>query len=166
VLVDRTEVDLPDSLIEEETEHRVRHARERAEQIGMTLEQLLQTQGFDEPRFRSDARDHAVRAITADLVLEAVARAEAIEVTTEELGREIAQLAAALGRDPKDVAKSLDRTGQVVALAGDIIRSKALDVLVEHAEVRPEGSLKEDSESSDASQEAPDPQDPEPEERS
>jgi trigger factor len=178
VLVDRTEVDLPDSLIDEETEHRVTHARERAEQIGMTLDQLLETQGFDEARFRADARAHAVRAITADLVLEAVARSEEIEVTTEELGREIAGLAAALGREPKDVAKSLDRTGQVVALAGDIIRSKALDVLVEHADITPEGSsgqvdtagedtLKEDSESSEASPEEPDrDQEPEPEETS
>jgi trigger factor len=171
-------VDLPDSLIDEETEHRVTHARERAEQIGMTLDQLLETQGFDGDRFRADAREHAVRAITADLVLESVARSEEIEVTTEELGREIAGLAAALGREPKDVAKSLDRTGQVVALAGDIIRSKALDVLVEHADITPEGSsgqvdtagedtLKEDSESSEASPEEPDrDQEPEPEETS
>jgi trigger factor len=177
-LVDRTEVDLPDTLVDDETEHRVTHARERAEQIGLTLDQLLEAQGFDELRFRADARDHAVRAITADLVLESVARDEGIEVTTEELGREIAGLASALGRDAKDVAKSLDRTGQVVALAGDIIRSKALDVLVEHADIRPEGSsseavahgtgpLKEDSESSDPSPEAPDrKQDPEPEETS
>lgn len=160
-LVDRTDVELPDTLIDEETEHRVTHARERAEQIGLTLDQLLQSQGFDELRFRVDARDHAVRAITADLVLESVARAEQIEVTTEELGREIANLAAALGRDAKDVAKSLDRSGQVVALADDIIRSKALDVLVEHADIRPEGGLKENSESSDASPEA---LEPEPEE--
>ncbi len=109
----------------------------------MTLDQLLESQGFDEVRFRADAREHAVRAITADLVLESVARSEGIEVTTEELGREIAGLAAALGREAKDVAKSLDRSGQVVALAGDIIRSKALDVLVEHANVRPAGSSSE-----------------------
>jgi trigger factor len=160
VLVDRTEVELPDTLIDEETEHRVTHARERAEQIGMTLGQLLETQGFDEPRFRSDAREHALRAIKADLVLESVARAEGLEVTTEELGREIANLAAALGRDPKDVAKSLDRSGQVVALAGDIIRSKALDVLVEHADIRRDPSLKEDSASSEASTGTPD-QEPE-----
>ncbi|MGH2635240.1 MAG: trigger factor [Actinomycetota bacterium] len=166
-LVDRTDIDLPDTLIDEETEHRVTHARERAEQIGMTLDQLLASQGFDEARFRADARDHALRAIKADLVLESVARAEGLEVTSEELGREIAGLAAALGRDVKEVAKSLDRSGQVVALAGDIIRSKALDVLVEHADIRPEGSirdavasdedtLKEDSESSEASTEVPD----------
>ena len=160
VVVDRTEVDLPDSLIDEETEHRVTHARERAGQIGLTLDQLLESQGFDELRFRADAREHALRAIKSDLVLESVARAEGIEVTPEELGREIAGLAAALGREPKDVAKSLDRSGQVVALAGDIIRSKALDVLVEHAEIQRQPSLKEDSESSEASTGTPD-QEPE-----
>jgi trigger factor len=142
-MVDRTDVDLPDTLIDEETEHRIAHARERAEQVGLTLEQLLEAQGFDELRFRADARGHAVRAITADLVLEAVARAEDVQVTTEELGREIGGLAQALGRDPKEVAKSLDKTGQVVSLAGDIIRSKALDILVEHANVQQEGSSSE-----------------------
>jgi hypothetical protein len=33
------------------------------------------------------------------------------------------------------VARSLERSGQVVSLAGDIIRSKALDFLVENADV-------------------------------
>lgn len=145
-LIDRVDVDLPDTLVDEETEHRVVHARERAEQLGMTLEQLLQTQGLDELRFRADARDHAMRAIRADLVLEAVARAEDIQVTTDELGSEIAGLAAAIGRDAKEVAKSLDRSGQVVSLAGDIIRTKALDALVGHAKVRSEGEFTADAE--------------------
>jgi trigger factor len=135
-LVASVDVDLPDPLVDEEVEHRLLHARERAEQAGTTLEELLASQGFDELRFRADARAHAIRAIKADLVLEAVARAEGIEVTPEEIGREIAGLAAALGRDPKDLARSLDRSGQVLSLAGDIIRSKALDILVEHADIR------------------------------
>jgi trigger factor len=159
--VDRVDVDLPDSLVDEETEHRVVHARERAEQLGMTLDQLLESQGFDETRFRADAREHALRAVKADLALESVARAEDLEVTAEELGREIAQLAAALGREPKEVARSLDRSGQVVALAGDIIRSKALDVLVEHADIVPEDALKEDQGSSEASLEPPEHEKPE-----
>ncbi len=137
-LVEAVDVELPDTLIDEETEHRVQHARERAEQAGLTLEQLLESQGFDELRFRSDARAHATRAVKADLVLEAVARNENLEVTAEELGAEIGRLAQLLGRDVKEVARSLERTGQVVSLAGDIIRSKALDLLVEHADVASE----------------------------
>lgn len=138
-LVDRVDVELPETLVDEETEHRVAHARERAEQAGLSLQQVLDAQGFDELRFRADARSHAVRAIKADLVLEAVARREDLEVTAEELGREISLLAGSLGRDPKDVARTLERTGQVVTLAGDIIRTKALDLLVEHADIVSEG---------------------------
>jgi len=148
-LIDSVEVDLPDTLVDEEVQHRVLHAQERAEQAGMTLPQLLEAQGLDELRFRADARDHAIRAIKADLVLEAVARRENIQVTPEELGREIAGLASALGRDQKDLAKSLDRSGQVVALAGDIIRSKALDLLVEHADIHSDAGLEERQELSE-----------------
>jgi trigger factor len=146
-LIERTRVDLPESLVDEETGHRVSHARERAERAGTTLDQLLASQGFDELRFRADARQHAERAIIADLVLEAVARAEDIQVTPEELSREISGLAAALGREPKEVAKTLESSGQIASLAGDIIRSQALDILVEHANIR----LKEDAIPSDAS---------------
>ncbi|MGE5459849.1 MAG: hypothetical protein ACM3WR_04410, partial [Solirubrobacterales bacterium] len=120
-----------------------------AEQLGITLDQLLQLQGIDEPRFRADARAHATRAIVADLALEGVARTEDLQVTAEEIGQEIGRLAQALGREPKEVAKSLDRSGQVVALAGDIIRSKALDVLVEHADVTPEDGATQEAEVSE-----------------
>ena len=154
-MIDLVDVELPDALVDEETEHRVVHARERAERAGVTLEQALATQGWDELRFRADARDHAVRAIKSDLALEAVARVEDLQVTAEELGEEIAKLAAVLGRDPKELAKSLDRSGQVVSLAGDIIRSKALDLLVEHADVRSEPDGGEAERSSEQTEEGP-----------
>jgi trigger factor len=154
-MIDSVEVDLPDTLVDEEVQHRVLHAQERAEQAGMTLPQLLEEQGFDELRFRADARDHAIRAIKADLVLEAAARQEDIQVTPEEIGREIGGLAAALGREPKDLAKTLDRTGQVVSLAGDIIRSKALDLLVEHADIHSDDGSEERQEPSGEPADAP-----------
>ena len=134
-LIDRVEVDLPDRLVDHEVELRVQSATERAERIGMSLEQVLEAQGWDELRFRGDARAHAVRALEADLVLEAVARQEGLKVTAEELSERVVELAQAMGRDPKEVARQLERTGAVTQLAGDIIRTKALDLLVEEAEV-------------------------------
>jgi trigger factor len=139
-VLEDVEVDLPDRLVDEETEGRVERAQERAKAAGMTLEQVLEAQGWDELRFRSDARAHAIRAIQADLVLEAVARAEEINVTAEDLDREIHDLAQASGREPKEVRKILERSGQVTSLAGDIIRTKALDLLVESADISTEGA--------------------------
>jgi trigger factor len=137
-LIDRIEVDLPDSLVQDETDHRLRHAEENAGRYGMSLDQMLEIQGWDRDRLAEDSRDHAVRAIKADLVLEAVARAEDIQVSAEEIGAEIGSLAQAYDRDPKELATQLDRTGQIVTLAGDIIRTKALDLLVETADITEE----------------------------
>jgi trigger factor len=140
-MIDTVTVELPESLVEEETDHRISHARERAERAGLTLEQVLESQGWDEARLREDSREHAIRAIESDLVLEGIARTEKLEVTADEIGAQIAVLAQAYGREPKELAKALDRSGQVVTLAGDIIRGKALDLLVERADIEPEGPV-------------------------
>jgi len=145
-MIDSIEVDIPDSLIEDETEHRVSAATQRAERAGLSLEDLLESQGWDEARLREDSRDHAIRAIKADLALEGVARAEKIEVTADELGAEIASLAESYGRNSKELAKQLERSGQIVTLAGDIIRGKALDLLVERAEIEAETTIETDAE--------------------
>jgi trigger factor len=134
-MIDKVDVDLPQSLIDEETDHRIHHARDRAERMGVGLEKMLELQGWDEARLREDSRQHAIRAIKSDLVLEGIARNASLEVTAEEIGAEIAVLAQAYGREPKAVAKDLERSGQVVTLAGDIIRTKALDLLVERADI-------------------------------
>jgi trigger factor len=134
-LVDDVDVELPESLIEDETAHRIRHAEQQAARYGLTLDQMLEIQGWDRDRLEQDSRDHALRAIMSDLVLESVARAESLEVTADEIGAQIAQMAQAYDRDPKELAKQLDRSGQIVTLAGDIIRSKALDLLVERADI-------------------------------
>jgi trigger factor len=137
-MIDRVDVDLPESLVNEETDHRIHHAREQAERMGVGLEKMLELQGWDEARLREDSREHAIRAIKSDLVLEGIARNASLEVTAEEIGAEIAVLAQAYDREPKAVAKDLERSGQVVTLAGDIIRTKALDLLVERADIETE----------------------------
>jgi trigger factor len=145
-MIERVDVDIPETLIDDETEHRVASAGERAKRAGVTLEDLLEAQGWDEARLREDSRDHAIRAIKADLALEGVARAEDIQVTADELGAEINSLAEAYGRESKELATQLERTGQIVTLAGDIIRGKALDLLVERADIEPETASGDDDE--------------------
>lgn len=151
-LIDTVQVDLPDSLVEDETTHRLRHAEENAGRYGMSLDQMLEIQGWDRVRLAEDSRDHAVRAIKADLVLESIARAEDLQVTAEEIGAEIGSLAQAYERDPKELAKQLDRTGQIVTLAGDIIRTKALDLLVEHADISDEDADRSETNSDDGAE--------------
>jgi trigger factor len=133
------DVEVPESLVDRETESRVESARRRLEQQGATLEQYLQATGTTELEFRSDARSHAIRAIRADLALEAVARAEDLTVSDEDLDQVVAALAKDVDRPVKDVRRQLEASGQVTSLAGDIIRDRALSLVVESAEVVAEG---------------------------
>ncbi len=134
-LIDLVTVEIPERLVDRETQSRVESATRRAARQGLTLERVLEASGMDELQFRSDARAHAVRAIKADLALEAVARAGDVQVTDEDMERAIQGLAQELEHDPKQLRKDLERTGQVTSLAGDIIRDRALDLVVEHAEI-------------------------------
>ena len=65
-------------------------------------------------------------------------RREHLEVTPMNRAPRSASLAQAYNREPKELAKQLDRSGQIVTLAGDIIRTKALDLLVERADITDE----------------------------
>jgi trigger factor len=73
--------------------------------------------------------------VKAELLLEEIARQQEVQVTDEDLGREIAILAQRTQQKPQEVAKSLAESGRVRALAADIMRRKALDYLVENVNV-------------------------------
>jgi trigger factor len=134
------DVEIPDGLVDRETESRVESARRRMERQGITLERFLEATQTTELEFRSDARSHAVRAIRADLALEAVARAEGLTVSDGDLDGVVEALARDAGRPAKEVRRQLEASGQITSLAGDIIRDRALNLVIEHAEVVTEGA--------------------------
>ena len=92
------------------------------------LEAVDQTQ----EQIEADLRAQAERAVKAQLVLEAIARAEGFEASEEEIEAELQRQAARANLAPEDVRKALS-DGRGGVIAGDILRSKALAFLVEHA---------------------------------
>jgi FKBP-type peptidyl-prolyl cis-trans isomerase (trigger factor) len=58
-----------------------------------------------------------------------------MEASDEEVEAEIQRQAQRIGRDPEDVRRALGQ-GRAGVIRGDILRSKALAFLVEHADVR------------------------------
>jgi trigger factor len=122
--------------------------------MGLSLDQYLQGAETTQEQLEADLRAQAERAVKAQLVLEAVAAAEGIEADDEEVEAEIQRQAQRLGRDPEDVRKALGQ-GRAGVIRGDILRSKALTFLVEHAEVRAtQGEGEAASETADGDQNA------------
>lgn len=134
-LVDASDLGAPEKLTEGEFQHRMEHFTADLQRAGLSLDDYSREAQLTELEIRRDIRAQAARSVKAELLLEEIARRESIEVTEEDLGQEIAMLAAQAQADPKEVARNLADTGRVRALAADIMRRKALDYLVEHVTV-------------------------------
>ena len=133
--LDQVEVPLPESLVHDELHYRANRFAQQLGRMGANLEQYLEAIGQTSDDVEADLRAQSERAVKAQLVLEAVARAEGLEATDEEVDAELRRQAQQVGRSPEEVRKALG-DGRVGVIAGDILRSKALAFMVEHAEQR------------------------------
>lgn len=131
-LVDESNLEPPDKLVESEFEHRLEHFEQDLAQAGLTLDAYGQQVQLTELEIRRDIRVQATRSVKAELLLEEIARQQSVDVTKEDIGREVAMLAARTGRDPKEITEQLVDTGRLGALAADIMRRKALDFVVQN----------------------------------
>lgn len=139
-LLGRTEVPLPESLVAKETEIRLARLMQDLGSGGMAVDAYLEANQISREDLLETYRKAAEVAVSADLVLEAIAKDRGMEVTPEDLRSEIALLADQMNQDAKTLADNIARSGSLTALAGDILRRKALDYLVEHASITDESA--------------------------
>jgi trigger factor len=142
-VLDDVEVEAPESLVQSEMAFRLQRLEEQLRSAGMTLDQYLTSQNMTEEQIETDLRQQAERNVRAQLILEEIGRREGFQVTEEELREEVRYHAETLRTDPAQLAKELGERGRLLAIAGDIIRRKALNLLVERAEVKDEDSIDE-----------------------
>ncbi len=84
---------------------------------------------------RTRAKDLALKRVRNSLLLEAVAKQEALAVSEEELHSEIELTAAALNQKPEAFRKLLEREGRTETIRMQVLERKALDLLYERAKV-------------------------------
>jgi trigger factor len=127
--------EIPKSLIDHEVQHRAQDFAMRLQAQGMGLDQWLQMTGSSPEQFTGELRDTAESAVRVDLALRAVADAEGIEATDDDLDIEIEQVAARVKETPARVRTEFERGGQLTAVRSDIRKRKALDWLLERVEI-------------------------------
>jgi len=122
----------PEALVEAEVRERLHDLGHRLQARRLTVEQFLQASGRDEETLLGEIRADAARAVRLDLALRALADAEDIEVSEEELDQAVAEMAQQAGTTPADLRRRLDRTGRLPAVRSDRRKSKALTWLFDH----------------------------------
>ena len=127
--------DAPGPLVEAEVERRVHDLGHRLEAQGATLGQYLSAIGQEPEAFVEELRASCVPSVKADLALRALADAEEIEATEEDVDNEIARIASQAGVPVAQVRANLVTQDQLSAVRSDIRKAKALTWLTEHVDV-------------------------------
>ncbi|HZU81007.1 MAG TPA: trigger factor [Acidimicrobiales bacterium] len=134
-LVELVEDEPPAALVEGEVRERLHDLGHRLEARRMTVEQFLAASGRDEQTLLAEIREESAAAVRGDLALRALADAEQIEVTDEELDEAIADMAEQAGVAAKELRRRLEHAGRLPAVRSDRRKAKALAWLLEHVEV-------------------------------
>ncbi len=127
--------DVPEAMIAAEMEHRLQDLLMRLEAQGVDFEGYLAGTGQDQESVVGELREAAVLATRADLALRAVAEAESLEVTDEDLDEELEKLAERVEQTLVEVRSALEEGDQLPAVRSDLRKRKALDWLVEHVQI-------------------------------
>lgn len=139
-LLDKTKIPLPDIMVEKETEIRLGRLIQDLGRNGVTVDSYLESQGISRDELYENYKEAARAAVSADLLLESIAKAEKMEVSAEDLETEIKFLAEQTKQDAETLATNLASAGSLTVLAGDILRRKALDFLVENTTILDEST--------------------------
>lgn len=140
-LADLVEEDVPEALVNVELSNRVQDLAMRLGAQGVELGQWLQASNKDEEELLDELRGPAERAAKVDLALRAVAEAQDIECTDDDLDVEWESVAKRLELKPAEVRRRFEREGQVQAVRSDVNKRKAFEWLLERVEiVDPDGN--------------------------
>ena len=107
---------------------------------------------FDWEALRGGARARAEEELRASMLLETIAEREGIDVTDEEVEEEIRMIAEASRQTVEQVRAALTKQGGATSIADSLRSRKAVDLLVEKANVSEEEWREEEQESGVSSQ--------------
>ncbi|MCP2260110.1 trigger factor [Streptoalloteichus tenebrarius] len=134
-LLEAAEVPLPEKVVESEVGVRKHDAVHPFDHDEARFAQWLESQGQTLEDFEKEAREDAERAVKTQLLLDAIADAEELGVTDQELTERIVYQAQRFGISPDEYVQRAQQAGQLGVIFADVRRGKALGVVVRQATV-------------------------------
>jgi trigger factor len=125
-LVKRSEFEVPEALVDRQIDVRLERGLRALAAQGMKAEDIKK---MDLNRLRVGQRDQALQEVKASLLLDKIAEEEKIEVSDEEIDREIDALATQSKQTPEAIRARLTRDGALDRIRNRIRSEKTLDFL-------------------------------------
>ena len=123
------EVEIPESMVEEELDRMINQYAENLKMQGITLEQFYQFTNSDEAALKDQMKDEATKRINSRFLLEEIKKAENIKVTDKEAEKEAEEMAKKYQMDKDEFLKLF---GGIDMIKYDMEMRKAIEVLKEN----------------------------------
>ncbi|MCR8658003.1 trigger factor [Paenibacillus endoradicis] len=126
-------VEIPAAMVETEQNYMLQDFENRLRSQGMTLDLYYQFSGQNEQVLRDQMKGDAEKRVLNNLVLEAIAKAESIEVSEEDINEELASLSTAYNRPAEEIREIFTQNGNLENLTEDLLLRKAIKFLVSNS---------------------------------
>ena len=126
------EVSVPETLVTAETNERLHDLGHRLGEQKVDLETFLKVTNQTSDDLLATLRRDAVRAVRVDLAMRALAKAERLEPTAEEVDDELLKTSMSMSVDADTLRANLRDTGRVVAFRAEVAKMKASTWLTEN----------------------------------
>lgn len=131
---ENAQVEIPQVMIDDETEQMVKEFEARLRTQGMNIEMYYQFTGQNAENLKEQMAGDAAKRVRNNLVLEAVAKAEGLEASEEEIQAELESLAKMYGRPAAEIQNIFASNGTFGTLVQDIVARKAVKFLVDNSQ--------------------------------
>ncbi|MBQ6535216.1 MAG: trigger factor [Firmicutes bacterium] len=136
--VNNAEIDVPPVMIDTELAHQMEEVRQRLAQQGVTLEQYLEYTNGTMEEFQANYRKRAESVVRRDLVMEAIVKAEDIQVSDEELEDQMQILANQYWQPVDAIKKALADEDRMEDFKFSVKMGKAADLVYREAVITDE----------------------------
>ncbi|WP_309089619.1 trigger factor [Domibacillus sp.] len=130
--VANAQTDVPEAMINTEIDRMLQEFTQNLSMQGMNLDLYYQFSGQTEEDLRSQMKENAETRVRTSLTLEAIAEAENLEPTDEDVDAEVTKMSEQFGLSKEDVQKAL---GSLEGMKADLKIRKAVEFLVENSTV-------------------------------
>ena len=133
-VVENATMEIPDKMIDAQAENMVQDMARRMQSQGLSLDMYLKYTGMTVEQMKEQARPDAEKRIRTRLVLEAVAKAENIQISDEKVDEEVAKMAEAYKMEVEKL-KSYMSESDIKQMKEDLAVQQAVDLLVAEAKL-------------------------------
>lgn len=126
--------DAPLSMVEDEISNMIRDLENQIRYQGLSVDQYLQFSGKDMDSFRIDMRPEAAKRVATRIVLRSIGNAEKIEVTEDDIDKELDRMAEVYQQDKEKIKASLGEDG-LTYFRKDIALTKVMNMLYDEAKI-------------------------------